>query len=137
MANPRIGEYEAQHQCRLPGLLSPWPGQDGFVMRSDRHTAVKFFDRSDRFHRELQVYQVLASKEIRQVAGHNVPILHDFDEALLAIEIQIVERPFVLDFAGAKLPHEVPDFEQHVIDEHIEHLQELFDDRWSDAMHVA
>lgn len=137
MANPRIREYEVGHQCQLPGSLSPGPGQDGFVMRSDRRSAVKFFDRSERFHRELEVYQVLASKGIYQIAGHNVPELLDSDEALLAIEIKIVERPFVLDFAGAKLPHEVPDFEQHVIDEHVEHLQELFGDRWSDAMHVA
>jgi hypothetical protein len=49
----------------------------------------------------------------------------------------IVERPFLLDFAGAKLPHEVPDFEPHVMEEHYEHLRELFDDRWRDALHVA
>ena len=71
------------------------------------------------------------------VADHNVPRLRDADDALLAIEMTIVERPFVLDFAGAKLPHEVPDFEAEVIEEHLEHLRELFGPRWADALHVA
>jgi hypothetical protein len=71
------------------------------------------------------------------LAGHNVPGLIAVDEALKTIEIEIVERPFLLDFAGAKLPHEVPDFEPHVMEEYYEHLKELFDDRWSEALHVA
>ena len=54
-----------------------------------------------------------------------------------AIEMTIVERPFALDFAGAKRPAEVPDFEQHVLDEHLQRVQELFGDRWADALHVA
>ncbi len=49
----------------------------------------------------------------------------------------IVTRPFVLDFAGAKLPREVPDFDEEIIAEHHEHLRELFGDRWTDALHVA
>ena len=49
----------------------------------------------------------------------------------------IVDRPFVLDFAGAKRPSEIPDFEPHVIEEHEAHLMELFGDRFADAMHVA
>jgi hypothetical protein len=137
MSDPRISEYEIKYDCRLIGPLGPGSGQDGFVKRSDRWTAVKFFDRPDRFRRELEVYEVLATKGIQIVAGHNVPELIDSDGALRAIEMTIVERPFVLDFAGAKRPNEVPDFEPHVLEEHYEHLQELFGDRWSDALHVA
>jgi len=66
-----------------------------------------------------------------------VPELIGVDDPLRAIEMTIVERPFVLDFAGAKRPDEVPDFEQTVVDEHLEHLRELFEDRWADALHVA
>ena len=106
-------------------------------MQSDRMTAVKFFDRIHRLEREVEGYHVVRDRGIREVAGHRVPRFVEADKELLALEISIVERPFVLDFAGAKLPHEVPDFEQHVIDEHIEHLQELFGERWADAMHVA
>jgi hypothetical protein len=57
--------------------------------------------------------------------------------ALAVLEMTIVERPFVLDFAGAKLPHEVPDFGEEIMAEHHEHLRELFEDRWMEALHVA
>jgi hypothetical protein len=89
------------------------------------------------FAASSNVYEILAAKGIQIVAGHHVPELVDSDGALRAIEMTIVERPFVLDFAGAKRPHEVPDFEPHVLDDHYEHLQELFGDRFSDALHVA
>ncbi|HZK80043.1 MAG TPA: hypothetical protein VFC46_03230 [Humisphaera sp.] len=137
MTNPRIVEYERRHHCRLLELLGSGPGQDGFVLRSDRMTAVKFFDRTDRFHRELEVYEVLREREIHDIAGHRAPRLIASDEELRAIEMTIVGRPFVLDFAGAKAPDEIPDFEPHVMDEHMEHLQELFGERWADALHVA
>jgi len=137
MIDPRIQEYETRYHCRLLGLLGPGPGQDGAVYRSDRLTAVKFFDRRDRYDRELAVYRTLQALGMDLVADHNVPRLRDADDALLAIEMTIVERPFVLDFAGAKLPHEVPDFEAEVIEEHLEHLRELFGPRWADALHVA
>ena len=132
-----MDEYERRHSCRLLGFLGPGAGQDGFVLRSNRFTAVKFFDRLDRFDRELEVYQVLKAKGIRRVAGHNVPVLREWDEGLRAMEMSIAERPFLLDFAGAKLPHEVPDFEQHVLDEHLERMREMFEDRWGDALHVV
>jgi hypothetical protein len=119
------------------GPLGPGVGQDGFVRRSDRLTAVKFFDRAERFGRELEVYRILQSKGIEAIAGHHVPELRDADVELLAIEMTIVTRPFLLDFAGAKRPAEVPDFEPHVLDEYYERLAELFGDRWRDALHVA
>jgi hypothetical protein len=73
MTDPRVSNYEARQHCRLLGYLGPGPGQDGFVLRSDRLTAVKFFDRVERFERELEVYQVLFERGIENVAGHNVP----------------------------------------------------------------
>jgi hypothetical protein len=80
---------------------------------------------------------MLRTRGIRSVASHHVPelILEDCESE--AIETSIVQRPFVLDFAGAKLPHEVPDFEEEIMAEHHEHLRELFEDRWADALHVA
>jgi hypothetical protein len=129
MTDPRVAEFEVRHHCRLLGRLGPGVGQDGFVQRSDRLTAVKFFDRADRFAREREVYVLLRDKGIHDVAGHRVLRLINVAEDLLAIEMSIVERPFVLDFAGAKRPEKVPDFEQHVIDEHLQHLQDLFGDR--------
>jgi hypothetical protein len=85
----------------------------------------------------LEVYQVLQSLNINNIAGHHIPWLIRSDEELRAIEMSIVERPFLLDFAGAKLLHEVPDFEQEVLDEFHVRLEQLFGERWTDALHVA
>jgi hypothetical protein len=137
MKDIRAGKYQERHQCRFLGSLGTGVGQDGFVMRSDRVSAVKFFDRKERFSRELEVYLLLEKRGISEIAGHAVPRFIESDEELMAIEMEIVDPPFVLDFAGAKRPHEVPDFDPEIIEEHMEHLRELFDDRWTDALHVA
>jgi len=137
MKDVRADDYQSRYACGFVGSLGMGVGRDGFVLSSDRMTAVKFFDRKERFLRELEVYRVLAAKGIRKVAGHTVPRFVRADEQLLAIEMTIVTRPFVLDFAGAKRPHEVPDFDPEIIEEHMAHLRELFEDRWTDALHVA
>jgi hypothetical protein len=134
MDNSRQKAFESRYGVILLHHLGLGPGQDGIVLQSNRRTAVKFFDQTGRFHRELKVYQTLRAKGIRLVAGHNVPELVLEDGELKVIEISIVQRPFVLDFAGAKLPHEVPDFDDEIMEEHHEHLREQFGERWTDAL---
>lgn len=133
----RILAYERLTGQQLLGLLGPGPGQDGFVMESSAMTAVKFFDREARFIREAEVYALLLERKIRTIAGHNIPRLKNVVQNLMVLEIEIVQRPFILDFAGAKLPHEVPDFEPEIVAEHHERLRDLFGDRWAEALHVA
>lgn len=129
--------FHARHARLCVEKLGAGVGQDGTVWRTAQHTAVKFFDRSERFERERDVYQLLTRRQILRVASHNVPELILFDDELRVIEMTIVTRPFILDFAGAKLPHEIPDFDADVIEEHHRHLEELFGERWTDALHVA
>jgi hypothetical protein len=133
----RIKTFESRYGIRLLHPLGLGPGQDGVVFQSNRMTAVKFFDRPDRFVRELEVYRVLRAKGIRLAGEHNVPELIQEDIELRAIEMTIVAPPFILDFAGAKLPHEVPDFDEEIMAEHHDRLRDLFGDRWTDALHVA
>ncbi len=109
--------FGARHSIQLIDKLGLGAGQDGVVWRSSRQTAVKFFDQLERYRRELEVYRLLKARQIVQVAGHAVPVLLVNDDELLAIELTLVQPPFVLDFAGAKLLHEVPDFPEDVIDE--------------------
>ena len=137
MTDPRTLQYAKKYQIQLRSPLGSGRGQDGFVLKTDSISAVKFFDSSERFERELEVYLILREMGIRQIAGHWVPLFIRSDEELKAIEMSIVDRPFLLDFAGAKQEYEVPDFEEHVMEEHYAHLQELFGDRWTDALHVA
>jgi hypothetical protein len=137
MDESRRKVFEARYGVILRHHLGPGPGQDGVVIQSNRMTAAKFFDRSERYSRELEVYRVLRGKGIRKIAGHNVPELILEDDALAALELTIVQPPFVLDFAGAKTPDEVPDFEAQTLQEHYEKLQELFGKQWTDALYLA
>jgi hypothetical protein len=129
--------FYARHGRLCLEKLGAGAGQDGTVWLTAQNTAVKFFDRLDRYEREAEVYRLLTQRQIVLVAGHHVPQFILSDDNLRAIEMTIVTRPFVLDFAGAKLPHEVPDFDEEIMAEHHEHLRELFGDRWADALHVA
>jgi hypothetical protein len=137
MALDHTAIFRARHGRSCLDKLGAGVGQDGTVWRTAQYTAVKFLDRLDRYERERDVYQLLSQKQILRIAGHNVPQMILFDDELRAIEMTIVVRPFVLDFAGAKLPHEVPDFDAEIIVEHHRHLEELFGGGWTDALHVA
>jgi hypothetical protein len=137
METDYTSKFYARHGRLCIDKLGAGAGQDGTVWRTAQHTAVKFFDRLDRFEREVEVYRLLAKRQIIQIAGHHVPQLILIDDDLRAIEMTIVTRPFVLDFAGAKLSHEVPDFTDEIIAEHHDRLRELFDHRWTEALHVA
>src|SRR4051794_30336639 len=103
--------FETLYDVAFLYHLGLGPGQDGIVFQTNRFTAVKLFDQPTRYFRELEVYQILSLKGISVIAGHNVPRFIRADDTLHALEISIVKRPFVLDFAGAKKPHEIPDFE--------------------------
>jgi hypothetical protein len=137
MSGDLIVRFHARHGRLCVELLGTGVGQDGTVWRTTTHTAVKFFDRVDRYRRERDVYQVLTQQNVLRIAEHNIPQFILCDDELLAIEMTMVVRPFILDFAGAKLPHEIPDFDAEIIEEHHQHLQDLFGDRWTDALHVA
>lgn len=112
-------------------------GREGDVFQTDRMTAVKFFNNQRSFDRELEVYQALSKLNIESIAGHAVPRLVRHDSEYPTIEMSIVTPPFLLDFAGARLEHEVPDFEEHVQEEHLARLMDLYGDRWQDVLAVA
>jgi hypothetical protein len=137
MNDPRLNEFQRRYGCELTGGLGLQVGQDGRVLSTNRLTAVKFFDREHRFQREHEVYRVLSEKKIAKIAGHNVPQFCFADVELMAIEMTLVPPPFILDFANAKRPWEVPEFDQEIMDEYHDRLRELFGARWSDALHVA
>jgi len=137
MIDPRVWQYESKYGLHVTGRLGPGPGQDGNVYRTDRATAVKIFDREERFTREDAVYRILTNKGISIIAGHAVPEWINSDSSLWIIEMTIVDRPFLLDFASARTASEVPDWEPHVLDEYYEGLKEKFGANWENALHVA
>ena len=72
-------------------------------------TALKIHRAAEPYFRERAVYERLRDAGVSEVLGFNVPQLIRFDDELRVIEMSIVARPFVLDFAGAWLDTP-PDF---------------------------
>src|SRR5215207_2090651 len=98
MSEPPV-QYEIQYQVRLVNALGD--GKDGRVFKTDGRTAVKFLYEESVYRRELQAYQILRHQDIDEVNGFQVPRLLRHDDVLRAIEMTIVQPPFLLDFAAA------------------------------------
>ena len=110
----RVRQYSAATGMRLKEQLGF--GHDGDVYATFSKTALKFFRTPKDFRRELQVYQRLKECGVDEVLGHAVPQLLSWDEELLVLEMTIVRRPFLLDFASAYLDWP-PDFSPEVLKE--------------------
>ncbi len=81
------------------------------------------------FRLERVCYERLADLEVTEIAGFNVPVLIHADERWRAIEMSIVDRPFILDFAQAYLD-EPPDFSEEVWQECLETWESRYEDDW-------
>lgn len=125
-----------QSQWNLSLLTRLGIGRDGEVYFTDRSTAVKIFTVEETFARELKAYEKLSSLSIRKVAGHTVPQFMRASSDLKAIEMTVVQPPFLLDFASAYPTNQVPDFPEEVWQNWHEQKQEEFGDRWLDVQFV-
>jgi hypothetical protein len=123
-------KYAAQYSVRFTDDLGN--GKDGRVLRTQYGDAVKFFREESVYRRELRAYQILREVAIDQINGFQIPRLIRHDDALRAIEMTVVQPPFVLDFASAYTSEEYErlEFPQEVLDEREAHWAEIFEDRW-------
>lgn len=76
---------------------------DGFVWRSSRISALKIHRFRSGYRQERDVYLRLQRHSLHRLAGFSIPVLYHYDDSCLALELSIVERPWVLDFAQAAL----------------------------------
>ena len=130
----RSQEFAERHSLRINSRLGY--GKDGTVWAISDSTALKVFRREERFARERAVYQRLEFHDVASIGGHNVPRLIGFDTTLLAIQMTIVERPFLLDFASAYLDGTAPVFPDDVMQEWLEDKKEQFGANWQKAASV-
>jgi hypothetical protein len=97
--------------------------------------AVKFHREDIPFERECQAYQRLSKENVTQILGFNVPQLLIIDKEFRAIEMTIVRKPFLLDFADALLDR-VPEFSEDVLRQWEEDKAEIFGERWHEVTQV-
>ncbi|MDP1562226.1 MAG: hypothetical protein Q8M16_12675 [Pirellulaceae bacterium] len=131
--------------CRTRGLLLANStvfgyGVHGTVFSCSREyhavrTALKIHEFEVPYFRERDVYLRLRAFEVEVVEGHYVPQLIDFDDDLLAIEMSVVVRPFVLDFGGAYLDRS-PEHGEEVLAEWNREKEEQFEENWPKAQLV-
>jgi hypothetical protein len=98
--------YAARHQLQLAERLGF--GIHGIIYVAEDKSAsgksaVKVHRETEPYQRERAVYERLRGIGVSKVRGFNVPQFIRADEELRIIEMTIVIRPFVLDFAGAWL----------------------------------
>ncbi|MEX2671903.1 MAG: hypothetical protein WD294_07320 [Phycisphaeraceae bacterium] len=110
-------------------------GMDGVVVELDCRSAVKAFDREAGYRTELQVYQRLNEHHVQQIRGHSVPQLLDHNDELRVIEMSIVQRPYILDFAKATVDAP-PDFPEEIMTEARQRWAERLGDRWPDVVAI-
>jgi hypothetical protein len=98
-------------------------------------SAIKIHERELYYCRERDIYLRLKECEVTEIRSCTVPELLDFDDELWVIEMTVVSRPFVLDFAGAYLD-QPPDFSEEVLADWRTEKQEQFGERWPEVQAI-
>jgi len=93
------------------------------------NVAIKAHGFQERYIREKDVYERLLAAKVCVVEGFEVPQLLGFDDLLKVIEMTIVSRPFVLDFASAHLDVR-PAFTDEIWEQWEIEKREQFEERW-------
>jgi hypothetical protein len=124
--------YAARHDLQLAERLGF--GVHGIIhvaenKSSGGKTGIKAHREPGPYLRERAVYERLGQAGVTEILGFNVPLFIRADDDLHVIEMTIVARPFVLDFAGAYLDRR-PDFSEEAWAEWASEKREQFDVRW-------
>jgi hypothetical protein len=130
-------QYELQYSVRFIEKLGD--GKDGRVLKTSEGQAVKFFNDESVYHRELRAYHILQQRNIEELNGFQIPRLIRHDDAFRAIEMTIVDAPFILDFASAYTVEEYAhlEFTQDVLDESEARWAEIFAEDWPQVQAIC
>ena len=100
-----------------------------------RISAIKVHESHPAYGRERDVYLRLTASEVTDIRGCTVPEMLHYDDELWVIQMTVVSRPFVLDFAGAYLD-EPPDFSEDVMADWRAEKAEQFGSRWPEVQAI-
>jgi hypothetical protein len=87
------------------------------------------------YWRELSIYERLKAEGVGDLLGFNIPDLLGADHNFRIIEMSLVARPFVLDFAGAYLG-KLPEFSEETWSEWESEKREQFGPRWQNVEEI-
>lgn len=132
---PRAHLYAARNRLEIAEPAeSLGSGKDGIILvakNKDKRgqSAVKVLKENDAYFREKRAYERLQLAAVRSVMGFNVPQFLGSADDLQVIEMTVVQRPFVLDFAGAHLDAR-PEFAAEIWNDWEVEKREQFELRW-------
>lgn len=89
-------------------------GVSGFVFRTADRRVLKLHKRQEGFDTEVRAYQMLRRRGMVRVNGLNIPTLYGKREVERIVLMDLVQPPFLLDFAGVHF--RPPDFEESVVE---------------------
>ena len=130
--------YAANHNLLLTERLGF--GVHGIILAAENksgggRTAVKAHREREPYLREQAAYERLHAAGVVEILGFNVPQLINADDGLCVLEMTVVTRPFVLDFAGAYLD-QPPSFPEEAWAAWEAERRDQFDFRWTTVRRV-
>ncbi|MBI3407330.1 MAG: hypothetical protein HY040_03110 [Planctomycetes bacterium] len=136
MTHPDLFRRAQEYANRRGLVLGPQLGfgVHGIVFSAkdqseEGRSAIKAHEREAHYLREREVYLRLKENDVTEVCGCKIPRLVSVDDTLWILEITVVSRPFVLDFAGAQLDRPY-DFSAEVMADWQQAKQEQFGANW-------
>ena len=105
-------------------------GIQGVVFSTYLPSAIKVFKRREHYEREVSVYNRIKEHEISDICGFTVPRPLRFHDELLIVEMELVVKPFVVDFASAGVDAPLYEYTAETLAEDEQRRRELFEERW-------
>jgi hypothetical protein len=94
----RANLYAHRNGTTIVSTVEFGHGLEGSVWVSRRDSAIKIIRNRKNYTDELKAYWRLQAGNVRQLCGFAVPWLLGSDDELQAIEMEIVQKPYLLDF---------------------------------------
>lgn len=134
----RAKEYAENRGLRLRTELGHGVHGSVFATESEANggrSALKAFAGEVYYQRERDIYLRLQELGVYTLGGCNIPELLAYDDDRWILEMTIVARPFVLDFAGAYLD-QAPAFSEDVVADWQAEKAEQFGSRWPEVQAI-
>jgi hypothetical protein len=130
--------YVKSRQIQLDEKDKLGCGTDGTVWMTSRESALKLFEHPKGYGNELACYRRLGDAGIREIRGLAVPRLIDFDDSIMAVEMTIVQPPYLLDFGKVYLDRPPPYWsDQQILESVHAEGREVFERRWPEVLRVG